>query len=216
MTVDQRSLFWIEKATLTGLLATVTAPIEVPVAGPEDATLAGPPPTPRRAPRVAENAVSLASSGRRTDPEGAGNAESSRPRRAPLVLPRRPFEARLAALLGWLEETVAYTQAFVVDADGLPLVEETSGETGAGLSVAAAGLGRAWHALVRTGDLDARTSLALELGPEASRLHLLPAETRWGLLQLGFVTERSLGRADLDAARDAFRRTVDDKEHEGS
>ncbi len=198
MTSNERSLFWIEPATLTGLLATVSAPANEPPAS-----------------RTAWSPASGRVAGRPTRPAPEAEGQDPGPApgpRVPLVLPRRPFEARLAALLGWLEDSFGFEQAFVIDADGLPLIEE---QAVAELVATAAALGRTCRELRRSGELDGGTSVTLEMGSD-KRLYLLADETPWGLLQLGVVTDRRLEAGDLDAARDAFHRTVDDKETDRS
>ena len=131
---------------------------------------------------------------------------------AALRVPESPFEARLEALCGWLLGAAICDEAFVIDGDGLALIEE---KTPAELLAAAAALGRRLDSLQRTGELTADTSIVIEL-PDSRRLHLLGTDTRWGLLQLGFITRRLLPRGTLEAVGEAFRRTVDEKERDRS
>ncbi|MEM7350247.1 MAG: hypothetical protein AAF657_05540 [Acidobacteriota bacterium] len=218
MAPSAQSLYWIEPATITSLLEVLDGRSgATPTAAGARASA-----SPASKPVVPAAAVGCSV----TEPMAvAETALVDRPAddaMPSLTLPRRPFEARLAALLDWLVGVVVYQAAFVIDHEGLTLAEDTAAteedaaadeQASAEIVAAAAALGRTLTDLSQSGELAETTCLTLEL-PSRHRLYLFVATTPWGELQLGFMTQRLLPRDTLEGVAEAFHRTVDDKEHD--
>ena len=117
------------------------------------------------------------------------------------------IEERLAGLLDWLRDVTAPRQAFVTDGEGLALAGDTEPETVA----VAARLAGTWEELRGVCSYPEDGALSID-APGGGCLHLLRATTPWGMLHLGFVATRELPSTTLDQIREAFRRTVEEKE----
>ncbi len=185
MKQNARSLFWIEPSAIAALL---------------DQAVAEPPPA-ADAPVLSEPAIEVEES-RQADEQSEGQP----PAWPPLALPEDSLEARLAALFTWLKEVAGYERAFVADSEGLAMADDGAP---AELVAAAAMLGTTWAAMQRSQNLPAGPSLAVDLA-DGERLHLLLAKSRWGRMNLGFVTRRPLPATALSRVGEAFQETVDE------
>ncbi len=95
-------------------------------------------------------------------------------------IPGGSFEERLKALLEWVGDVATSEHTFVVDEEGLALVQESAPLE---LIAASAAMGERWESLRTRFDLAADNSLAIGLATR-ERLHLLTASSRWGLLSV--------------------------------
>ncbi len=116
----------------------------------------------------------------------------------------RPFETadsalrgRLEALFGWIVEQTGCRRLFIVDAEGLVVVDKNADPTLVAISSAFVTLMERIHGSL---DTPTRTSIAIEVD-STHYLHLLEAETPLGRYTLGLVIPLPLRRELTEAFR---------------
>ncbi|HEX4953306.1 MAG TPA: hypothetical protein VF017_07925 [Thermoanaerobaculia bacterium] len=137
-------------------------------------------------------------------------APAARPAAPPILHPEeaavrfRPFETadpalrgRLEALFGWIVEQTGCRRLFIVDAEGLVVVDKNADPTLVAISSAFVTLMERIHDSL---DTPTRTSIAIEVD-SSHYLHLLQAETPLGRYTLGLVIPQPLRRELAEAFR---------------
>ncbi len=142
---------------------------------------------------------------RRTRDISSRAGEQAKGTVAPFTMPEGPFEERLEALLEWVGKAATSEHTFVVDEEGLALVQESAPME---LIAASAAMGERWESLRNRFDLAADNTLTIGLTTR-EHLYLLTAPSRFGLLSLGFVAEAPLPASQVAAIKENFQRTLE-------
>lgn len=121
----------------------------------------------------------------------------------------RPLEARLESLVAWIQRTTAASAVFVLDQDGLPLID--TGMLPDLLSVSPFLLSSINRVRgLMDSELPATVSLTLTLGAD-DLLHLHEVESPLGRMALGFVAPPSPHPLPVASFRQALARIVADE-----
>ena len=193
---NDRSLFWIEPAAVTALLERLESdPSARAVPEPSVPEPSAPEPSaPGPASDTKSGGIRAVSANKRSEEPD-------------FRAPDGPLEDRLDGLLAWLGDLSDCDQAFVADGEGLALVDRGARPE---LVAAVASVGERWAEMRGSWGLPRGPSLTIDLEGD-DKLYLLLAESRWGRLNLGFVTRRALERPTLDRVAAAFRTAVSEQ-----
>lgn len=145
---------------------------------------------------------------------GCAAAEPAKPsgrRFVPLLSPiaRDTLEQRLAAFLLWVVETTGCRSAFILDEDGLPLLDQ-NGEPH--LMALSSSISSLLERIPSCLDVAIRGSIALDLSA-VEQLQIVPALTPTGRYTLGLVVREPVPR-DLVTALEAGLRAAMERSEE--
>ncbi len=138
-------------------------------------------------------------------------AESAPETKVPTFeVPEETGEVRLRAFLNWLTDSFGVRKAFVADAHGLSLVDESSSPE---LVAAASMVGSGWKSVHEGLGLPGAEAFIVSLGG-GEWLHLLVQASRFDRLSVGFLAGDPLPSIQLDAMRAAFESCLQEQDSE--